>query len=550
MPLYIIGVYVYNKIAILIFIIFSSVVISNEAKLNLKGLVFVNDYRNLTETSLLEGINFKSFTPPNKEALTKDMSQFLGRRVSMDLIEQIQKNATLHLRKNSITLVDVTIVANQDISNGIIQVLVTEGKVSDIYVSGNKYFSDCQILKSFSLKKGDIVDEATIKEDMFWINQSPYRSVDIIYEQGNDPGTTNIELLVKDERPFKAYAGYDLNEYQIAGESRFTFGVNAGNLFWNDQQLNLQIMSATTFSDWSALSGSYIIPLPWRHEFKTYGSYVKSKPDKNYTTLEEEGYRLEGKFWQVGNTYKVPLPIISSYYHNAQLTYDFKRTNNFLSISENLVQENYIDISQFIIRYEGNYKYSFGSLFFGTSVYLSPGKMTPNNFKENYSAQREGAKPSYVYATFNVDSVINLGNYLFWTVSSYFQISSCELMPIEQLSVGGVNTVRGYPENEVIGDKGLYVRSELRSSDFKLFHKDSLLQVVLFFDFAAVSDVDQNVLSNDSATLMSVGPGGRYSFKDNLSVKLDYGFQLKEVHGRYFGENISSQAHVSVNLEY
>ncbi|MFA6502491.1 MAG: ShlB/FhaC/HecB family hemolysin secretion/activation protein, partial [Parachlamydiales bacterium] len=140
--------------------------------------------------------------------------------------------------------------------------------------------------------------------------------------------------------------------------------------------------------------------------------------------------------------------------------------------------------------------------------------------------------------------------YLFWAFSSYIQTTTSKLLPIEELSLGGMYTVRGYPENEIISDRGFYMRNELRLKEMSFYNKKSNIQFLGFIDYGYGNDVDQNILDKNNAHLLSIGPGLRYNLKELLTVKFDYGFQLKEIYGRLFGKNIDSEAHLSVYWEF
>ena len=100
-------------------------------------------------------------------------------------------------------------------------------------------------------------------------------------------------------------------------------------------------------------------------------------------------------------------------------------------------------------------------------------------------------------------------NYFFWLGQAQFtrlilpngaslslrgtvQLTNDRLVPIEQIAVGGVYSVRGYPENLLVRDKGYYGTIELRYPLFDRPAQRNRLFVIPFFDFGAAWNVGQD----------------------------------------------------------
>jgi len=109
------------------------------------------------------------------------------------------------------------------------------------------------------------------------------------------------------------------------------------------------------------------------------------------------------------------------------------------------------------------------------------------------------------------------------------------LPPVEQFQVGGMATVRGYPEGRQIGDRGYSGSAELqipapfqqrRIGGSRLGQK---LQEALFFDNGAVYDSYRtfNRPPNDDRYLTSVGSGLILNVSKYLSGRVDLGFPLR-----------------------
>jgi hemolysin activation/secretion protein len=66
-----------------------------------------------------------------------------------------------------------------------------------------------------------------------------------------------------------------------------------------------------------------------------------------------------------------------------------------------------------------------------------------------------------------------------------FQWTDDPLLAMEQFSLGGANTVRGYRENQLVRDTGVFASAELRVPIIRSERWGEVLQVAPFFDFGA-----------------------------------------------------------------
>jgi hemolysin activation/secretion protein len=106
------------------------------------------------------------------------------------------------------------------------------------------------------------------------------------------------------------------------------------------------------------------------------------------------------------------------------------------------------------------------------------------------------------------------------------QFANETLLPIEQFSLGGQNTVRGYRQDAVLTDNGILASAEIR---FPLIRNPSqpVLQLIPFVDFGTSWNSSGGTKPNPS-TLASVGLGLQYQ-SDNLTARLDWGIPLVDV---------------------
>ena len=107
------------------------------------------------------------------------------------------------------------------------------------------------------------------------------------------------------------------------------------------------------------------------------------------------------------------------------------------------------------------------------------------------------------------------------------QLTPDSLLSLEKFSAGGVNTVRGYRQNELVTDNAV-----IGSVEFfiPLTSNSNELRIAPFFDIAAVWN--NRGLNPDPNIIAGAGVGLLWQPRPNLNLRLDYGLPLVSVDDR------------------
>ena len=483
-------------------------------------------------------------TPDFKER----MRPFLGKPITLKLLNQLRRETVLFYRDHDRPVVNA-VVPGQDITTGVIQIMAVEGVAGKIHVEGNQWFESNFLKHAVQLKRGQPIYAKSLLEDINWLNNNPFRHIDPILTPGEEPGQTDIILKVKDRVPYRLYTGYEDSGNELTGDERFLFGFNWGNVFLQDHQMNYQFTGDPHFNKLTAHSGSYIIPLPWRHRLSFFGSHAETTAD-----VDRGRFYLRGISWQTSTRYVISLPLTDIYTHEAMFGLDFKQSNNHLDFNGAQVFNRTTDILQWSVGYNSGLKDPFGNTTFGINVFYSPGNLTDGNTDLNFRTSRAFARSGYVYERTTLERVTKLPWDYTWLIKATHQFSpSGTLLGSEQLGVGGYNTVRGYDEREANGDEGYLFSTELRippispGSLLGLSNAGDQFQILGFWDYGVAENRILLLGEDPSVILSGVGPGMRYSISPYLSLRADYGYQLKDS-----GNNLrhNSRWHVGIVLSY
>jgi hemolysin activation/secretion protein len=505
----------------------------------LNGLVIVDSFAKIKAEGVapVQGLQVPDLPLFQTDEFKKIVDPYLGQEIRLKTIKKLEREIILYCRSKRTPIVDV-ILPEQVVENGVLQLLFVEGKAASITVQneGTKWFPDKLILGQVRLHPGDPIDSQKLADDLDWLNRNPFRQLDVVFKQGKNLGESEVVLRMQDRLPFRFYAGYEDTGTKFTGEDRLLTGINWGNALGLDHQLNYQYTTDADFRFLSAHSANYLIPLPWRHTLTFFGSYVDS------TATFKAPANAVGHSWQTSTRYGIPLAHMGKYQQEVSLGFDFKSSDNNLLAGEATVSQSNTHILQFMTGYNGLLADPWGQSVIGTEVYLSPGGLTDENSSARFNQLRLKAQADYVYARCSAERSTRLPFDCSWIVRAVGQLSTDRLLPSEELGLGGYATVRGYEEREVNGDEGWFLVNELRSPPITLSKwlplpkkahdaPNDQLQFLVFTDYGVAYTLDPNKKDRGetgSTELWSLGTGFRFAINPFLSVRFDYGWQLKD----------------------
>ncbi|MUL35640.1 ShlB/FhaC/HecB family hemolysin secretion/activation protein [Gloeocapsopsis dulcis] len=107
------------------------------------------------------------------------------------------------------------------------------------------------------------------------------------------------------------------------------------------------------------------------------------------------------------------------------------------------------------------------------------------------------------------------------------QLADQSLVPVEQFSLGGFDSVRGYRQDALLTDNGAFASVELRVPISRIPDWQGLLQLTPFVDFGTSWNTGDT--NPDPNTLVSVGLGLRLQVGNNLTARIDWGIPLVDI---------------------
>ena len=494
----------------------------------LKGIVLVSDPKQVKA----DGVTSQASVDPGPVSLAHHpqfnsaVQPYLGQPVTMKSLAELTRTIVGYFRAHDRPVVNV-FVPEQSITSGYVQIVVLVSKVEKVEAAGAKWFSNDRLRAEVELRPGDEISSRALTGDLNWINRNPFLQSNILMAPGAAPGTTDLMLRTQDRFPLRVYAGFENSGNPYTGDERILTGFNYGNLFGLGQQLSYQFTTGEDVNKFTAHSGTYVIPLPWKHQLTFFGSYANSAANLG------PGLDSDGVNWQVSGRYEIPLPGDDKFTESITAGFDFKRSNNNLIFNVVSVSNVFTDVDQFVLSYQASYLDDYGSTAFTGTGFYSPGGMSNNNDDADYQATRGGSRSNYAYGQLSLNRITRLPYDFSWSVRGLVQQSNANLLPSEQFGLGGYDTVRGYDERESNGDNGFLLSTEIATppvSLFQLFGLPKVKDQLQFFGFVDYGGTSLHHVTpadvNPNTNLLGIGPGFRYAITPYLTARFDYGFQM------------------------
>jgi hemolysin activation/secretion protein len=515
----------------------------------LKGVVFVSSMADVQRSGLpapsggngaVDVVNVARLNDPR---FISQIQNSIGKPLTFTDLYKISGKARAWFAAEGHPFVDV-VVPPQNIASGVVQIVVSEYRIGQIGVTGNKWFSSQLTENQSQLHSGQTMSLSELQTDLDNLNQNPFRQVDAIFGPGATPGTTNLTLQTRDEFPVRIYAGYDNQGVPGLGRNEYNVGFSWGNAFGRDQTISYQLTRSFT-GRYTGNALSWDIPLPWRDLLEVFGSYEQERP------VSPIYFTSSGVSAQASLRYIHALPGLVWLHQRIAIGYDFKTTNNNLEFGGTSVNKNDAEIDQFPIIYTADISDPLGQSEFTNTLYLSPGGLTGANNNAAVSAITPGASASYVYDQIGLRRLFNLPEGFSSTTQLLAQVANHNLLSSEQLAAGGLTTVPGYDTDTALGSKGVFAREDLKTPPFSVLNLlgvhsrfDDSSQAGAFLAYAHTAQVSPIPYQVNTADLASAGVEVASQINANASVNFAMGWQLRNApytqkHGAFGDVSVS-----------
>ena len=420
-------------------------------------------------------------------------------------------------------------VPQQQVKSGVIVLEVMRGEVGRLRVHGSRYFSIDQIKREApSLQEGQSPNFSQVTHDLLVLNDIGDRRVTPALRAGEIPGTVDVDLNVQDTPP--VHGSLEINNRYSADTTplRLNGSVSYDNLWQLEHSIGFSFqVSPEDVSQVKVFSGYYLARIP---DVSWLSLMLQgTKQDSNVNTLG--GIGVAGKGDVLGGRAIIALPSQKDFYHSVSLGIDYKHFTQ--DINESSSSSSPSTLSHTPVTY-----YPFSAAYSGT--WYGKGYETDLNASVNLSLRglgsdegefeinRHGSSGDFIYFRGDLSHTRDLPEGFQLFVKAQGQAADEPLINSEQFSGGGVGTVRGLLESEVLGDNGLLGTIELRTPSLTEFLGKTVdeWRFYVFSDGGILSLDDPLPETPYQYNLLSVGAGTRIKLLKHLNGSLDLGIPI------------------------
>ncbi len=463
--------------------------------------------------------------PP--EALSKVTGRYENRYLTQEDLQALRLELTkLYVDRGFVN--SGVVLPDQSIRDGQVTYQVIEGVVTELNISGNRWFQTGYLRRRFTPSTPLDVNELQ-RQIQLLLDDPRIQRLRVDLKPGLRPGESVLDVQVEDRQPFRLYL--DVNNYQSPGVGpvRGIVTVEDVNLFgWGDI-LTLRYGRAEGLNP--LLDFRYSIPL------NAWDTSVSFQYRRNAYSVIDDQFRdlditSDAEIFTAGirqPLYRTPRTSVAVELIGERLSATTFLLGDPFPLLPGASEDGETDVTalrvaqEFVHRTQSQAlalrsRFSFGLDALGATVNSDPD--VPDGRFFVWLGQVQWASRLPV-----LDSQV--------IVRADAQLTPDPLLTLEQVSIGGRYTVRGYRENTLIRDNAVLASLELRVPLVRNTRWADYLELAPFFDYgrgwSAVGDTP------DPLDIYSVGLGLRWAltFPGIVSVKpqfeVYFGYRLRDV---------------------
>lgn len=466
------------------------------------------------------------------------MAAHTGAKRRFSDIEAARRALTSAYAKLGFSAVQIEL-PEQDITAGVVRLQVRELRLGAVKTLNAKHHDVENVRASLpELREGAPPNTLALARSLRMANENPSKQTYLLLKAGQKADEIDAVLRVDDEKPWKVFVTADNTGTPETGRSRLGIGYQHANLFNRDHVGTVQfITSPEQPGDVSILGAGYRIPLYAAADALEFYAGYSAVDSGNVQGL----FNVSGRGALFGARYSHPFAKTGAFEHRLSGGLDYRAYRNDIDASGtqvgNDVTVHPLNLAWNVLwRGQGSQASGYANL-----VQNFPGG--DNGGGSDFHAARYGADADYQLFRFGVSASREFAGDWQGRFALDAQLANEPLVPGEQFGIGGQDSVRGFGEREVSGDRGWRAGLELYSPDLgpATGIENARLRLSAFVEGGRVRRIQPQLGELVAEGIASAGLGMRFGVGKALSARLDYGHVLDgggdtgKNHGRWHG---------------
>jgi len=461
------------------------------------------------------------FKPEKFTAIT---APFVGREVSFAELLQV-KDAITKLYTDKGYATTGALITPQTIEFGVVKIQVVEGSLSEIKILGNHRLSSSYIRSRILLGAGKPLNIPRLLEKLQLLRLDPrIQSLNAELQTGILPGTNVLRVEVKEAKTFTATVNLDNGRSPSVGS--FRRGVNL-------QEANLLGFGDTVSIGYANTDGSNTLDFNYTVPINARNSTLWFSFSQGWNNVIESPFSvldIQSNIRAYEFGYRQPLlqrpnqDLAVGWLFSRQESQTALGLDNIgpFAISPGADSQGNTNISA--LRFFQEYTKRSSKDVFAVRSQFSVGV---DWFGANVSSDQPDSR--FFSWRGQAQYVRQLAPDTLFLVRSDVQLTADNLVPLEQFSIGGQLSVRGYRQDTLLTDNGVFFSGEFRLPLIRAHKIGGVLQVTPFIDIG--QGWNNNSINPSPNTLVSTGLGLLWKQDNRFSARIDWGTPLTSVSG-------------------
>ena len=238
------------------------------------------------------------------ERILLSVPEAFGTNVAFSNIRGLLGELQMAYRERGFVTVNVGLPP-QKLTNDMVKIKVTEGRLANVTVKGNKYYSTENVLRALpSLHSNMMLNSHVFQSELDAANANRDRQIYPVIGPGVEPGTSELTLKVKDRFPI--HGRVEINNAATPGtpDSRINANMQYGNLW--DLEHQIGIAYGFTPVNFSSGHNYYFSPVDLP-QIANYSGYYRL-PLSHTQSIQHQIDNSNGQFGYNEVTHKFMMP--------------------------------------------------------------------------------------------------------------------------------------------------------------------------------------------------------------------------------------------------
>ncbi len=393
------------------------------------------------------------------------LEPFLNKEISYNDLTILVRSITNILIDKGYITARVKIPLNQNIKSGVITLTIINGYIGRISPESDSLRDRLQVSAAFPFFEGNYLNIKDLDYGIEQMNRLQSNNATMKIIPGDETGSSKVVIYNDTRSRLGLDVGYDNLGQKNTGEQRGKLTVNIDDLLSFNDNVSFDYTKSMNSDTDKKYNRSYTMFFSLPVGYWTFSSVYSRSEYMQYISGLSRDFKSSGD--DTSMIFSIER-MIGRYKYNrfkGKSSLTLKNKESFIEDAKIETTSRKLSIFKAGLDYS---TYLFGGYFSGTANYHR-GLKYFDAYKDGDDLT--GDTPRAQFDKYDMSILWNktftiFGQYFGYLLNSYGQYGMDTLYSSEKISIGDMNSVRGFRDSSITGDRGFYIRNDLSVFDF------------------------------------------------------------------------------------